>query len=599
MLLVRRKPLSINYTFHTAPFLPTKVILDIPTNQPTMESSGRSQYQKPPLELVFRSSKGLILTSICVAIFTDETGQLLGTTGIAMGLGLLLAPLLGGIVFSRAGYYAVFGMCFGLLTVDIMLRLVMIEKQVAAKWTKEDSHPEAPQQQKPEGINSTDEERAHGGNTESSSGGLDVVEESRFGEMEDVETTNMRTDTLAEDWSTRCAEIKIELNRLVMWKFDVTQRRLSPALNEESRLYSLLCESILGIGEIVKSLPSPHYIAFSADASLQLLYKKLEKTIERFKSQPNSTAMDNQPSANTRSRKQAIDSTDEGSLLVILRSEINVLSAIATVISTIDVVIRGMQELYMARERHQDVPKVMSAHCEELYNIKQILKVVQQEKVLRLGSIIEDLEQLYLHGNQLQRSLQKLGKERGQLQGIAHQLLYGQRSLDELNEIMGKVGRAKANISLKIQVVHVGLTRSLGDVVLVNCEVVEALDKKLQELLGEGNGLKIAELLQSHERHNGTVRLKDSDIASLTDNDSTVVDNQGNAPKNGTSLTVDNNLADDRALQLNAPIGTEGFLKVDHVTIINNRALKEAYQVNHAVSQANFDKILEARLGRR
>lgn len=160
-----------------------------------------------------------------------------------------------------------------------------------------------------------------------------------------------------------------------------------------------------------------------------------------------------------------------------------------------------MQELYTARERHQDLPRVMKAHCEELYNIKQILLVVQQEKVLRLGSIIEDLKQLYLHGNELQRSLQKLGKERGQIQGIAHQLLNGQRSLDELNDIMGKVGRAKSNISLKIQVVHVGLTQSLGDIVLVNCEVVEALDRKLQELLGEGNGLKIAELLQSHERH--------------------------------------------------------------------------------------------------
>lgn len=97
----------------------------------------------------------------------DETGQMLGTTGIAMGLGLLLAPLLGGIVFSRAGYYAVFGMCFGLLALDIALRLVMIEKQVAAEWIKDDSHPEATQQQKPEGNQFTDEERADGGNTES------------------------------------------------------------------------------------------------------------------------------------------------------------------------------------------------------------------------------------------------------------------------------------------------------------------------------------------------------------------------------------------------------------------------------------------------
>ncbi|KAL2292506.1 hypothetical protein FJTKL_09469 [Diaporthe vaccinii] len=67
-----------------------------------------------------------VVWSVGLALLVDtvdqeETGQMLGTTGISMGLGLLLAPLLGGIVFSRAGYYAVFGMCFGLLAVDIVL----------------------------------------------------------------------------------------------------------------------------------------------------------------------------------------------------------------------------------------------------------------------------------------------------------------------------------------------------------------------------------------------------------------------------------------------------------------------------------------------
>lgn len=109
-----------------------------------------------------------VVWSVGLALLVDtadegETGQMLGTTGISMGLGLLLAPLLGSIVFSRAGYYAVYGMCFGLLAVDILLRLVMIEKQVAAQWIKEDDHPEAAQQQKPEETSSNGEERADSG----------------------------------------------------------------------------------------------------------------------------------------------------------------------------------------------------------------------------------------------------------------------------------------------------------------------------------------------------------------------------------------------------------------------------------------------------
>lgn len=60
-------------------------------------------------------------------------------------------------------------------------------------------------------------------------------------------------DQMNQDWSASCAAIKMELNRLIMWKFDVAQRKLTPALKEESPIYSVICESILGIGEIFKS----------------------------------------------------------------------------------------------------------------------------------------------------------------------------------------------------------------------------------------------------------------------------------------------------------------------------------------------------------
>lgn len=51
-----------------------------------------------------------------------------------MSLGTLVAPLLGGVVFDRAGYDAVFGMAYGLIGLDIVLRLLLVEKKVAARW---------------------------------------------------------------------------------------------------------------------------------------------------------------------------------------------------------------------------------------------------------------------------------------------------------------------------------------------------------------------------------------------------------------------------------------------------------------------------------
>ncbi len=46
----------------------------------------------------------------------------------------LIAPLLGGVVYAKAGYDAVFEMTLAVIGVDILLRFVTIERKVAMKW---------------------------------------------------------------------------------------------------------------------------------------------------------------------------------------------------------------------------------------------------------------------------------------------------------------------------------------------------------------------------------------------------------------------------------------------------------------------------------
>ena len=64
----------------------------------------------------------------------QSMGQALGWLGTATSLGILVAPLLGGVVFGTGGYYSVFAMCFGLLAVDIVMRLLIIESREAKVW---------------------------------------------------------------------------------------------------------------------------------------------------------------------------------------------------------------------------------------------------------------------------------------------------------------------------------------------------------------------------------------------------------------------------------------------------------------------------------
>lgn len=150
-------------------------------------------------------------------------------------------------------------------------------------------------------------------------------------------------DEESSRWCANCAVINVELNRLLMWKLDLAQRQLIPALKEKSPVYSVLCESIMGIAELLKScrcflliilllrsaqaklieVTNTQILSSCPDPNLQSQYKKMENTLEYFRSQPSSTSVVEQPSANTRSRKSAVEGTQEGSALTMLRSDIN------------------------------------------------------------------------------------------------------------------------------------------------------------------------------------------------------------------------------------------------------------------------------------
>jgi len=99
------------------------------------------------LLVVGRLLQGLaaaIVWTVGTALLVDtvgqkEIGQTLGYVSLSMSLGVLVAPLLGGVVYSKAGYYAVYYMAFGLIVLDIILRLLLIEKKIANQWNVDEA----------------------------------------------------------------------------------------------------------------------------------------------------------------------------------------------------------------------------------------------------------------------------------------------------------------------------------------------------------------------------------------------------------------------------------------------------------------------------
>lgn len=72
--------------------------------------------------------------TVGLALITDSfpeehIGKMMGIVGTGMSLGGFLGPLLGGVLYDRAGYYSVFGLCFGFIAADIFFRVFMLEKK--------------------------------------------------------------------------------------------------------------------------------------------------------------------------------------------------------------------------------------------------------------------------------------------------------------------------------------------------------------------------------------------------------------------------------------------------------------------------------------
>ncbi|MDI1485705.1 MAG: hypothetical protein OHK93_003894 [Ramalina farinacea] len=92
--------------------------------------------------LISRLLQGLsaaITYTVGLALLVDtvgknDIGKWMGTALSSSSFGLIVSPLLGGIVYAKAGYMSVFAMAMSLIVLDILMRLCMIEKKTALKY---------------------------------------------------------------------------------------------------------------------------------------------------------------------------------------------------------------------------------------------------------------------------------------------------------------------------------------------------------------------------------------------------------------------------------------------------------------------------------
>lgn len=99
---------------------------------------------------IFQGISAAVVWTVGLALLVDTIGkdgigQAMGYAGMAITFGTLTGPLLGGVIYGKGGYYAVFGLSFGLIGIDIVLRFVMIEQKYAVYWLEPEPAPSAEQ----------------------------------------------------------------------------------------------------------------------------------------------------------------------------------------------------------------------------------------------------------------------------------------------------------------------------------------------------------------------------------------------------------------------------------------------------------------------
>ncbi len=88
---------------------------------------------------IFQGMSGAVVWTVGLAMIMDTVGvenlgKVMGTIFSFVSVGELAAPVLGGVLYEKTGFAGVFGLSAGLLGIDFIMRLFVVEKKVAARY---------------------------------------------------------------------------------------------------------------------------------------------------------------------------------------------------------------------------------------------------------------------------------------------------------------------------------------------------------------------------------------------------------------------------------------------------------------------------------
>ncbi|KAF2436138.1 hypothetical protein EJ08DRAFT_579382, partial [Tothia fuscella] len=297
------------------------------------------------------------------------------------------------------------------------------------------------------------------------------------------------------------------------------------------------------------------------------------------------------------------------------------LGAVAGATGLLETATRILGRLRKAYARQKGLADILDRHDCELKSLKTIIEIIDDEDVLQTATVTLELNRLKAVERKLVELLRKLDTgSQTAVKQYAHQLVHGSSEEKKLSAIMAELCHVKTTLLLRIQVASVGVMRRVGNIVLANADDIKRIDSFLREQLGEGMGLKIAQLLTGKQPSinailvgDGTVPLTLTELASInsdeddTDsNASTLLDStdanpstQGKVqPDRKTERIILRNATRDQAVMLNGPIGKDLWVDIARLEVVDNTASGDSMMFNYATSMEVFKTLVALQTNR-
>ena len=106
---------------------------------------------------VLQGISAAVVWTVGLALIVDTVGEArvgsaMAYASSAMSIGLIIGPVLGGVIYARSGYYAAFGLAFAFIGLDLVLRVILVEKKIAIRYQNTPQVSEVSEEESPTNI---------------------------------------------------------------------------------------------------------------------------------------------------------------------------------------------------------------------------------------------------------------------------------------------------------------------------------------------------------------------------------------------------------------------------------------------------------------